>query len=222
MKYYLKKVLSVIISFCLIVGMSINVFAHPGKTDANGGHKDNKNKSGLGSYHYHCGGHPAHLHKNGVCPYDDSAETYSSNVDEVEEEEEIIIEAIEISINEDIDSMEEGETKKLTATILPEDTEDKSVTWKSNNNEVVSVNSEGEITALKAGVAIITVKTTNGKTDTLIISVNKAKKEEIVNTVVDSISNGEDSTDAGDGILGLGILGGVGFLGYKKYKNSKK
>ena len=37
--------------------------AHSGRTDAYGGH------SGLGSYHYHCGGHPAHLHTNGVCPY---------------------------------------------------------------------------------------------------------------------------------------------------------
>lgn len=44
-------------------------FAHSGRTDSNGGHRDNKNKSGLGSYHYHCGGHPAHLHTNGVCPY---------------------------------------------------------------------------------------------------------------------------------------------------------
>ena len=43
--------------------------AHSGRTDANGGHRDNKNKSGLGSYHYHCNGHPAHLHTNGVCPY---------------------------------------------------------------------------------------------------------------------------------------------------------
>ena len=34
--------------------------AHSGRTDANGGHHDYKNKSGLGSYHYHCGGHPAH------------------------------------------------------------------------------------------------------------------------------------------------------------------
>lgn len=220
MKYYSKKVLRVIMAFCLIVGMSVNVFAHPGKTDANGGHKDNKNKSGLGSYHYHCGGHPAHLHKNGVCPYDNSAETYSSNVDEVEEEE-IIIEATEISINEDIDSMEVGETKKLTATILPEDTEDKSVTWKSKNDDVVSVNSEGEITALKAGTAIITVKTANGKTDTLTIAVNEVK-EEVVNTVVDSTSSSEDNTGAGDGILGLGILGGAVFMGYKKYKNSKK
>lgn len=41
---------------------------HGGRTDANGGHKDNKNKSGLGGYHYHCGGNPAHLHTNG-CPY---------------------------------------------------------------------------------------------------------------------------------------------------------
>lgn len=43
--------------------------AHSGRTDSHGGHHDNKNKSGLGSYHYHCGGYPAHLHPNGVCPY---------------------------------------------------------------------------------------------------------------------------------------------------------
>lgn len=43
--------------------------AHSGRTDSNGGHRDNKNKSGLGNYHYHCGGHEAHLHPNGVCPY---------------------------------------------------------------------------------------------------------------------------------------------------------
>lgn len=49
--------------------MVIVAEAHSGRTDANGGHKDNKNVSGLGSYHYHCGGYPAHLHENGVCPY---------------------------------------------------------------------------------------------------------------------------------------------------------
>ncbi|MDE6887476.1 MAG: peptidoglycan-binding protein [Eubacterium sp.] len=47
--------------------------AHSGRTDSNGGHRDNRNASGLGSYHYHCGGYPAHLHENGVCPYTDSA-----------------------------------------------------------------------------------------------------------------------------------------------------
>lgn len=47
----------------------ITAEAHSGRTDAAGGHHDYKNKSGLGNYHYHCGGHPAHLHTNGGCPY---------------------------------------------------------------------------------------------------------------------------------------------------------
>jgi len=50
----------------------MQAFAHSGRTDGSGGHRDNKNKSGLGSYHYHCGGYPPHLHNNGVCPYDTS------------------------------------------------------------------------------------------------------------------------------------------------------
>lgn len=45
------------------------VSAHSGRTDSSGGHRDNRNVSGLGSYHYHCGGYPPHLHENGVCPY---------------------------------------------------------------------------------------------------------------------------------------------------------
>ena len=77
----MKKTLAVLITACslslgltpALTGISGNLVieaeAHPGRTDANGGHRDNKNVSGLGSYHYHCGGHPAHLHPNGVCPY---------------------------------------------------------------------------------------------------------------------------------------------------------
>lgn len=54
--------------------------AHSGRTDASGGHHDYKNKSGLGSYHYHCGGNPPHLHDNGVCPYSsNSSETTSTS-----------------------------------------------------------------------------------------------------------------------------------------------
>lgn len=54
------------------------LMAHGGRTDGSGGHRDNKNKSGLGSYHYHCGGYPAHLHENGVCPYDNDSVSTSS------------------------------------------------------------------------------------------------------------------------------------------------
>lgn len=85
MKYNSKRVLCIIAVFCLIIETSVNVFAHSGRTDAYGGHKDNKNKSGLGSYHYHCGGYPAHLHDNGICPYD-IAEEHSSNIEDDEKE----------------------------------------------------------------------------------------------------------------------------------------
>lgn len=57
--------------------------AHSGRTDASGGHHDNKNVSGLGSYHYHCGGHPAHLHNGGICPYSSSATTANTSASAV-------------------------------------------------------------------------------------------------------------------------------------------
>ncbi len=55
---------------CLVIVMLLSsvTFGHSGRTDSSGGHKDNKNKSGLGSYHYHHGIGP-HLHSNGICPY---------------------------------------------------------------------------------------------------------------------------------------------------------
>lgn len=55
--------------FLLLFFISPLSWAHPGGTDADGGHSDYSNVSGLGQYHYHHG-YPAHLHKNGDCPYD--------------------------------------------------------------------------------------------------------------------------------------------------------
>lgn len=65
---------------CLMVAcMPVAALAHPGRTDSAGGHKDNKNASGLGAYHYHCDGNPPHLHKGGVCPYASSSSSGSSS-----------------------------------------------------------------------------------------------------------------------------------------------
>lgn len=75
-----KKVLLTITLLLLIsLACVFNVFAHKGRTDGNGGHRDNNNVSGLGSYHYHCGGYPAHLHRNGVCPYTTPSSSSSSS-----------------------------------------------------------------------------------------------------------------------------------------------
>lgn len=62
----------VLIALLLISLFAVSASAHGGRTDANGGHHDYQNKSGLGSYHYHHG-YPAHLHPGGVCPYNSAA-----------------------------------------------------------------------------------------------------------------------------------------------------
>lgn len=72
-----KRNYALIVIFVLIfTSMS---FAHSGRTDSSGGHRDNKNKSGLGSYHYHCGGYSPHLHNNGICPYSSTSSQIKSS-----------------------------------------------------------------------------------------------------------------------------------------------
>lgn len=65
----MKKRIFAILFTTFTLMFSSSVFAHSGNTDFFGGHNDYNNVSGLGSYHYHCGGNPPHLHYNGVCPY---------------------------------------------------------------------------------------------------------------------------------------------------------
>ena len=74
-----RQIVSFMMAISLIVASTSTVMAHSGRTDSSGGHRDNKNKSGLGYYHYHCGGYPAHLHENGVCPYKSNTSSNSSS-----------------------------------------------------------------------------------------------------------------------------------------------
>ena len=55
-----------------------------------------------------------------------------------------------------------GQTRQLTATVLPSDAHDKSVTWSSSNNNIATVTSNGLVTAVSAGTANIIVTTTDG------------------------------------------------------------
>lgn len=73
-----KLFLSMLLILTLVLSAPLTALSHSGRTDANGGHKDNKNASGLGSYHYHHGQGP-HLHPNGVCPYSTTSSSTSSS-----------------------------------------------------------------------------------------------------------------------------------------------
>ena len=55
-----------------------------------------------------------------------------------------------------------GDESKLVATVMPNGAKNKSVTWESSDSKVVSVDANGNIKALKAGKATITVTTKEG------------------------------------------------------------
>ncbi len=56
-------------------------------------------------------------------------------------------------------NMYKSQTKTLTATVLPDDTTDKSLSWKSSDTSVAKVSSSGKVTAVGTGTATITCKT---------------------------------------------------------------
>lgn len=73
---------------------------------------------------------------------------------------EVAVETITLNQNELFLSM--GDTYNLLATISPENADDKTIIWSSSNSSVASINSEGKITAVSVGEAIIYASSNNG------------------------------------------------------------
>ncbi|MCL2133069.1 MAG: M6 family metalloprotease domain-containing protein [Bacteroidales bacterium] len=55
-----------------------------------------------------------------------------------------------------------GNTEQLTATVLPENAADQTVSWSSNNTARATVSNTGLVTAISAGTAVVTVTTQDG------------------------------------------------------------
>lgn len=232
------KIISILLIALSIISIGVNAYGHSGRTDSSGGHKDNKNKSGLGSYHYHCGGHPARLHTNGVCPYSSissssksSTSSSSSSSTKTTSTVPTTIVVTDIKINENVTSMKEGESQKLTATVTPNDATDKKIIWKSSDESIAAVSTTGEVVAKKYGRVDITATSSNGKISTIKINIKESPKVEnnaIINTSTNSKNNitNNTTTDSKEdsnplaGVITIGLLGGGSYLGYKKYKKS--
>ena len=102
-----------------------------------------------------------------------------------------------ITLNVTSIEMTEGDTQSLVATISPSNATNKTVTWSSSDKTVASV-SAGQVTALKAGKAPITVKTDDGgKTATCEVTVN-AKVYPVTGVTLDktsaTLTEGDDLT----------------------------
>lgn len=89
-----------------------------------------------------------------------------------------IVEAESITLNKStIPSLYVGETDSLVASITPNDTTDKKVTWSSSSPEVATVDENGVIKGIKAGTTTIIAKTSNNKEATCVVVV--VNKEEV-------------------------------------------
>lgn len=80
--------------------------------------------------------------------------------------------AEKVTLSQTSATIDKGKTLTLTATVYPEETTNKSLAWTSSNSSVASV-SNGNITAAAAGTAIITAKTSNGKTASCVVTVKE-------------------------------------------------
>ena len=95
---------------------------------------------------------------------------------------EIVTLSTSIALNQTTATLKATETLTLVATILPENTTDKSVTWASSNTSVATVDANGKVTAVAVGETTITATTTDGS------NLSASCKVTVVPTLAESIA----------------------------------
>ena len=79
--------------------------------------------------------------------------------------------ALAIKISDSRLSLEEGEEATLTASVFPSDATQSTLTWRSDKPEVATVDQDGNVRAVKAGVAVITVSVSETVFETCTVTV---------------------------------------------------
>ena len=87
-----------------------------------------------------------------------------------------------------------GQSEQLTATVTPDNATNKNVTWSSNDDTIATVDNNGNVTAVAAGTATITVTTEDGShTATCKVTV----KDPVYSMTTDTAVLGFDSKTEG-------------------------
>lgn len=85
-----------------------------------------------------------------------------------------VIEVTAVTLDKTEATIKVGKSLQLTATIEPSGATDQRLEWTSTDSDIAIV-TDGRVTGVAPGEVIITVKTTNGKTATCTITVEKTK-----------------------------------------------
>ena len=104
----------------------------------------------------------------------------------------------EVTLDKTELTLTEGETETLTATVKPDNADNRKVTWSSDKTEIATVDGDGKVTAVKAGEATVTVTTEDGgKTASCKVTV-KAKTVSVTEVTLDraelTLTEGEAET----------------------------
>lgn len=96
------------------------------------------------------------------------------------------------------------DTLQLSATVLPEDATDKTVSWSTTDANIASVSDTGLVTAVGAGNATITVTSTDGElTDTIDLTINP----KIIHVTSVTLSAGSTTIEVGETLaLSVSVL----------------
>ena len=95
-----------------------------------------------------------------------NVETAENNVDENQTEEEKAKEEPKIVLNKDVGTMDINGTLKFIPKITPEEIASKNVIWKSNDENIAKINSNGVVKGINIGATTITATTEDGKCTT--------------------------------------------------------
>ena len=87
-----------------------------------------------------------------------------------------VVEVSSVELSKTSLSLTAGETATLTATVKPTNATNKKITWSSSDTSVATVDSNGKVTALKAGTATIKAQSSNVCYDTCELTVKRSGK----------------------------------------------
>ena len=128
-----------------------------------------------------------------------------------------VSEPTSVSLNKTALTLDVGKSYTLTKTVSPSNAVT-SYTWSSSNTSVATVDSNGKVTAKKAGTATITVKTSNGKTANCKVTVNLPTPQ--ITSLANTTGGIKISWNKVDGAYGYRLYYKPASGGWKRFKDT--